>query len=136
MPATVKQQTFPNYNRIDIEHLDVAVSNIGLTLLAEIVVTGVSRVFIQTQVSANALNKYVVSARTVKNAPYSILYASSKDFLNPKGLMVGSSGDLTSLEASSVGDFQMDVKGLYEIKIEVASGNAAGSTVSLFGSGS
>lgn len=133
MPATIKQQTHPNYNRIDIEHLDVAVPNTGLTSLAEIVVAGVNRLFLQVAVSGQALDQFVISARSRKNSPWSVLYSGSADYAVPRGVMIGVSGDLSTLAAGDTGDIVVDVRGFYELRFEARSGNAAGSTVSVFG---
>ena len=89
---------------------------------------------LQVAVTGQALDQFVISARTSPNAPFSILYNQASHYINPKGLLVGASGDLTTLPAGSVGDLQMDVIGLHEVKIQVSSGNAAGSIVSAYGS--
>lgn len=118
----------------EIEVLELSVPQAGITVVAIIPVSGYSRLFLQAQVAGQALAEFVVSARPTKNAPFSVLYSTPADYLSPRGLLVGTSGDLTNQAAGTVGDLQMDVAGLYELKIEAAAAHVAGSVVSLFGS--
>ena len=114
------------------ENANVAVAN-TLTEIATIEVAGLSRLFLQVTVANHALSQFVISARATNNAPWSVLYATSDDYQTPRGILIGVSGDLSTLGAGEVGDIVLDVRGFYELKFEASSGNAAGSNVSVFG---
>lgn len=82
----------------------------------------------------HALDQFVINARFNSGGTYQTLYSASGDYASPSGLLVGTSGDLTTLAASATGWAIMDLDGVEDIQIRAASSNAAGSTVALKGS--
>lgn len=111
----------------------VAVAQDGLTTLATFVVSGYQRGFFQFVVGGQALDQFVISGRATRDAPWSQLYATYADYETPRGIIIGVSGDLSTLAAGETGDITLDVRGFYELRFEARSSHAAGSIVSVFG---
>ncbi len=128
--AQVTSSRFNNF--LSVENANVAVAN-TLTEIATIEVAGLSRLFLQLTVANHDLSQFVISARATNNAPWSVLYSTSDDYDTPRGIMIGVSGDLSSLAVGDTGDITLDVPGFYEMKFEASSSNAVGSIVSVFG---
>jgi hypothetical protein len=95
----------------------VTVPASGNTALMTIPVAGLERIFVQVSVATQALDAFIVQGRCAAAASFTTLYSAAADFTAPAGLMVGASGDLTTLAAAASGWFIMDVRGLYEVKI-------------------
>lgn len=117
---------------LSVENADVAVAN-TLTEIATIEVAGLSRLFLQLTVANHDLNQFMISARATNNAPWSVLYATSGDYQTPRGILIGVSGDLSTLGAGETGDIVLDVRGFYELRFSARSRDAGGSIVSVFG---
>jgi len=89
----------------------------GNTTLATIDVTGRDRLSVEIAVATQALDAFLIQGRTHASASYQTLYSSANDFNNPIGLLVGTSGDLTSIAAAATGWFVLDARGLESIKL-------------------
>lgn len=85
----------------------------------------------QIEVETNALDQFIVSGRVHDESGWMILFNAGADFTSPAGLMIDASGDLTA-QAVGAGWFKMNVGGFYELRISAASGNAAGSVLSVY----
>lgn len=116
----------------EASNLAVAVPASGNTTLLTIPVEGLERIFVQLDVTDNALDAFLIRSRCSKDATTTTLYSTSGAFTSPAGLLVGASGDLTA-QAVGSGWFIMDVRGLWDVTIQ-ASGNGA-ATVSIFAGG-
>lgn len=103
----------------------------GNTALLTIATAGLERIFVQVSVATQALDAFLVQARCSADATLTTLYSAAADFTVPAGLMVGASGDLTTLAAAGSGWFIMDVRGLYEVKL-LASGAVDSAAVTVF----
>lgn len=133
MPQSIKWTPGEFKQRmLEASNLALAVPASGNTTLLEIPVKGLERIFVQFDVTSNAFDAFIISARASRDASYAVLYNAAGDFLVPQGLLLGASGDLTT-QAVGSGWFIMDVRGLNEVKVE-ASGNGA-STVSIYAGG-
>lgn len=110
----------------------VAVPASGNTQLLSLEVDSLERIFVTFQVSSNALDAFIIKAKPTEDAPLVTLYSSTSDYNDSVGLLVGTSGDL-STQAVGTGWFIMDVVGLDTVVIE-ASGNGA-SVVSIYAGG-
>lgn len=108
------------------EALAVSVAATGNTILKEFPVAGYSRIFVEFTVATNALDAFIISARSHIDAAFTTLYSASADYTTPTGLLVGTSSDLTSVSAGSSGWFIMDVASLDTVRIQAsASGGTA-----------
>jgi hypothetical protein len=116
----------------EAKNLAVAVAASGNTTLLSIPVDGLERIFVQLDVTDNALDAFLIQARCSRDATATTLYSTAGAFTSPVGLLVGASGDLTT-QAIGSGWFILDVRGLCEVTI-LASGNGA-ATVSIFAGG-
>lgn len=116
------------------ENLAVAVPASGLTTLLQCNTRNVSRVFVQLDVTSNALDQFVISAKSTENGTATTLFNTTAHFttLPAGGILKGTSGDLTT-QAVGSGFFLLETLGIYEITVQ-ASGNGA-ATVSIYGGG-
>jgi len=128
-----KYRNAGNYKSVmETDNIDVAVPN-ALTSIAVIQTFGFKRIYVQIKVAGNALSAFKISAKATSNATIepSVLYSTASDFVAPAGLIIGTSGDLTS-QPVGLGWLIMDVEGLNEVTLEAISASAAGSVVSVF----
>ena len=127
MAQSIKHQIKEIAQRLrEASNLDVSVAASGNTTLLDVPVYGLERLFVQFDVATNALDAFLIRARASADATTTTLYSSAGDFTSPSGLLVGASGDLTTLAAGSSGWFIMDVRGLWDVTIQAsASGGAA-----------
>lgn len=110
----------------EASNLDVSVAASGNTTLLQIPVYGLERIFVQFDVATNNLDAFLVRARCSADATTATLYSAAADFTAPAGLIVGASGDLTTVAAAASGWFIMDVRGLWDVTIQAsATGGAA-----------
>jgi len=116
--------------------LATSVVQTGNTSILEWQVFGFSQVGVHIAVTGQALDAFIIQGRWHDDASYETLFSAAADFTSPTGILVGASGDLTTLAAGATGWFSMDLKGLYEIKLLASSGHADGSTVSVYAGGS
>lgn len=140
MPQINKFPTYDHFNKgvevtkgLLIEHENIAVAQAGLTELTIVPTILFDRIFVQIQVVDQSLDQFVISGRASSKAPWSQLYATSADYDTPRGIIIGVSGDLSTLGAGETGDITLDVRGFYELRFEASSSHAAGSVVSVFG---
>jgi len=119
----------PAYNARNIA---VAVPQAGNTVLLTIPCHGLTRILVQVDVTVQALDAFIIQVRSTNVASLATLYSVAGDYTSPKGLLVGASGDLTTIAAAASGWFIMDVDGLYEVVVSASSANVAGSTVDAY----
>ena len=120
-------------------NLSVAVAQAGNTTILEVDVREMDRLFVQVDVTGQALDAFAIAAKTHSNGAYQTLYSTVADFTftgaTGPGILVGTSGDLTIIAAAASGWFILDVSGLAFVRVQVSSGNVAGSTVSAYAGG-
>jgi hypothetical protein len=116
--------------------LAVAVAQAGNTDLITIDVSRIARLWVEIAVSGQDLDAFLVKGRTHASGSYQTLVGSvAANYTSPAGIIVGASGDLTTLAAATSGWIALDVRGLNSIKLQASSGNVAGSTVSAYAGG-
>lgn len=120
--------------RIGVNNLAVAVAA-TLTTILEKNVSSIDRIGIEVEETAGsyALDQFVINARFNDGGNYQTVFSTSGDYTSPAGILVGTSGDLTAIPASSAGWLILDCRGIESIQIRAASSNAAGSTVDVNG---
>ena len=106
-----------------------------LTTVATLPTTLVDRITVEIAVTSNALDQFVIQGLVHNSGSYQTLYSTSLDYTSPAELLIGTSGDLTIIAAAASGHFVMDVKGYAAIRLRAASGNAAGSGITIYASG-
>ena len=127
-PAKPRQQ-------MAAESLAVSVSNVGSTVLLAIPCLGLKRLFVQFTVATNALAAFNILAKATPDSAYTTLYSSAADYTTPKGILVGTSGDLTSVASAGSGWFILDVSALAFVEVTATGSNATASVVSAYAGG-
>jgi len=112
----------------------VTVGGTGNTTLLEIDTAGLSRIGFYFSVATQNLDAFIIAAKFGEGGSYSTLYSAAGDFTSPSGLLVGTSGDLTTVAASSSGWFIMDVSGVQGIRVQ-ASAAADSASVTPYATG-
>lgn len=106
--------------------LSVSVPTAGNTEILRIPTVGMERLFVQFDVATNNLDAFRILAKAHPSATATLLYSLAADYTVPAGLLVGASGDLTTVAAAASGWFIMDVRGVYEVQLQAsATGGAA-----------
>jgi len=137
MAQTTKSERYDNGGAgFQSENIEVNVPFSGLTTVAELLVAGYKRAFIQMTVTDHDLDQFVLSVQATKNSPFTPILSSTAEFLSPGGIILGVSGDLTKQAVNTVGSIIIDTTSFYSLKIEVSSANAAGSKVNVYAGGS
>ena len=113
----------------------VAVAQSGDTTVLELNVSGLERLVVEVAVASKLLDAFSVLGAVHPDGSYMTLFSVAADFTSPAGLMVDASGDITTQAAGSSGWFVLDVRGLDRVKLTASSGDAAGSTVSVYATG-
>lgn len=107
-----------------------------LTEVGEFVVADMDAITFHFSNAGNALDQFVVSGNSIKDGTYEILFNGATDFTSPAGIMIGASGDLTSLADAATGWFLLYPKGFYAIKIEIARASGDDTTLTTNSGGS
>ena len=126
-PAKPRQQ-------MDCNNLALAVPN-SSTQILKIPCLGMDRIFVTVGVATNALAGFNIQAQATADGPAQTLYSTAGNFTTPSGLLVGASGDLTTLAAGATGWFIMQVSGLAYVIVNATSGNVGGSTLTVYAGG-
>jgi hypothetical protein len=115
----------------------VTSSTIGetLTLAHTMAYSGyhATQAYVSIEVATNALDQFVIKAKASDQDTAQTLYSSAGDYTSPAGDLIGTSGDLTVLAVGN-GFFRMNIEAYHSIEVWVASGNAAGSGVTVISS--
>jgi hypothetical protein len=115
----------------------VTTSTIGETLtLAHSMPYGgyhATSAYVSIEVASNALDQFVIKAKASDQDTAQTLYSSAGDYTSPAGDLIGTSGDLTVLAVGN-GFFRMNIEAYHSVEVWVASGNAAGSGVTVISS--
>lgn len=130
---------FKNYDKprrgLVASNAAVAVVAGGNTTLLDIPCQGIDRIFVEVTPTTNGFDAFIIAGRCHPAAGYVTLYSAAGDYTTPRGLLVGASGDLTTLSAASTGWFVLDVKGIDSIRIQ-ASGSGGTATTTIYAGGS
>lgn len=86
--------------------------------------------YVSLEVTDNALDQFAIIVKASADDTGQTLYDTASDFTNPLGDLIGSSGDLTT-QAVGNGFFRMNVEAYHTIEVWAASGNAAGSGITV-----
>ena len=103
------------------------------TDMAVIPLEGIDRVYVHLTSAVAALTGFAIKtvASGLSGLAADTLYNAASDFLNPAGLLVGASGNLTVLNGA--GWFIMDTQGIDTLIINATSGGTA--TLAIEGGG-
>lgn len=122
-----------NERQIYVENLAVNVAQSGLTTLAQVEdMADTVRTVFQVTAGAQALDAFEIQVKAHQNGDWLTLYSATGDFTTPAGILVGASGDLTALTATSKGWFIMETRGLYGIRVQASCANVAGTSCNVY----
>jgi hypothetical protein len=96
----------------------------GLTNLIDIDVRDMRRIMIQVKPGANPLTGFEVHAQSATDADFVPFLAVASDYTSPQGILIGASGDLTTLAANTAGWLLMDVSGIATLRLKANGTNA------------
>ena len=105
----------------------------SLGVVATINVNGIQQLNVEAAVVGQSLTAFQVLGQVNNSGTYQLLYSTSSDYTSPKGLLIGTSGDLTSIASGTSGFFQMTVRGFYNIQIKVTAASTGGTITILSG---
>lgn len=105
------------------------------TLLELLSLNGVRRVWASFLLSVHALNAFAVQAKFHPDGAYVTIASAAGDYTSPGGIIVGASGDLTSLSAAN-GWISVDTTGLCGLRIQASSASASGTLCDMYANGS
>src|SRR3990167_9406192 len=132
-------QTFARQNstaqRFTAENLALAVPLTGNTTLLEMVTEGAEKLSVQVDNTIQALDAFIVQGRVHRDSSYETFASAAGDYSTPVGRMLRVTGAPVTLAASASASFDMDVSGLYSVKILASGSNATDSVVSIYASG-
>lgn len=121
--------------RLIASNTSVTVAQSGNTTLLDVDVSRYDRIMVHVAVTGQNLDAFLIKGAGSLDGTLETLYSTAANFTAPTGLIVGASGDLTTLAAAATGWFIMDTTGLKRVQILASSGNVAGSTVSVYAGG-
>jgi hypothetical protein len=133
-PQLKKTQVSRLYPFAEFNAAASAMDNSGVQDIFTLDVEGLSRICVRLNVATNALAAFQIKAFFSSEDNSVTLFSTAADFLSPRGLLIGASGDLTTLAVGS-GWFIMDVTGISKVVLSANSGNAGGSTLALSAGG-
>ena len=107
----------------------------GNTTLLDLDVKDTERIYVQLVPTTQALDAFIVAILPHSNGAYSTIASAATDFTAPVGLMVGASGDLTTLAAAATGWFILDTRGLARVRIQASANVAGAATVTIYAGG-
>lgn len=114
----------------------VTVPMAATTQLLELnVLDGVEKISFQVDNITQALDAFVVEGRVHQDASYFTIANAAGDFSAPSGRVLAANGALVTLAAAASGRFDLDVSGLYSIRVS-ASAAADSAVVTIYASGS
>lgn len=116
---TVSVAMTQSYNKTYANATSVAsaIPATGNTDLLEICTRGLAQLFVQFDVTTQALDGFIVSGKA-QDGSYKSMYTAITS--TPGGLIVAASGTLASTAAAAGGWFVMNVKGLDYVKVSVS----------------
>ena len=114
------------------ENVNVAVPQAGNTTLLEVQTEGLERLAIEVAVVGQGLAAFIVQVKLHPDGSYLTIASVATDYTTPNGFMLTASGNLVLQAAATSGWLRMDVHGVFSVKFLAASGNVAGSTVSVY----
>lgn len=110
-----------------------ALDNSGVQDIFIIDVEGCARLACRLTVATNALAAFAIQALfNPADATYYTLRNVAAQFSTPSGILVDTSGDLTT-QAVGTGWFVLDCAGISKIKLQANSSAAGGSTIAISG---
>lgn len=113
----------------------VTVPAAGTTELLELNIAEIEKLSFQISNATQALDAFVIEGRVHQDASYYTIANAAGDFSAPSGRVLSANGALVTLAAGASGRLDLDVSGLYSVRIS-ASAAVDSAAVSIYASGS
>lgn len=99
----------------------------GNTTLCTLITEHMERLWVEIANATQAFDAFAIQARFHEDGSFVSLFDAAGDFTSPAGILIGASGDLTTLAAGSSGWFCLDVLGIQAVRLvaSAAVNNAA-----------
>ncbi len=114
----------------------VVLNDETLTLIDTIIVTNYDAITIYVSNSGNALDQFEIAGNAIRDGTFEILFNAAVDFTSPAGILIGASGDLTTLADGASGWVLLYPKGFFAIRIQAARATGADTTLTQNSGGS
>lgn len=104
-----------------------SIATAGTTVLdGPILTLNMDKIYVEidNEDASNIFDGFQIDIST-DNSNWQTIYNVAADFTTPSGLLVGASGNLTALAASTTGWFILDCSGLSYIRIQASADTAA-----------
>lgn len=129
------QQLLGGRNAVAADNLAVEITD-SLTVLLELNdLRNIKRLFMAFVLTVHDLNAFAVQVKFHPMGPWVTILSAAGDFTSPGGLVVGASGDLTTLAAAATGWLSLDVTGLQALRIRGSSASASGTLCDVYAGG-
>lgn len=112
--------------------LSVPATLVNTTANVVVDVRDLKRIFVQIAVTVAALTGFAIKIKPTSGATYSTVYSTTGDFIAPRGIMIGSSGDLTN-QPVGTGWVILDVVGLDSVTLSATSAGTANIAIEVGG---
>ncbi len=99
-----------------------------LETIATIDVSHAAKLGVEIALTGQNFDQFSIQARFHGSGSYQTLFDAAADFLSPSGVLIGASGDLTTIAAAASGWFLMDVGAIESIRLQAACAADNGAT--------
>ncbi len=104
-----------------------SIAVVGSTVIGAAIETlNIDRIYIEidNEDSTNDLDGFVIDV-SADGSAFQTLYAAASDYASPKGVLVGVSGDLTALVASTTGWLRLDCSAFKQVRLSASADTGA-----------
>lgn len=119
---------------MNFKNLDIAIPAKLINIHDGIDTSPLTQIALEIVLTKQNLNAFQIQAQFHLEGSWITLYSEASDYITPSGILIGASGDLTTLVADSSGWFIMNVRGLHKVKVQVSCSETGG-IVNLYGGG-
>jgi hypothetical protein len=107
----------------------VVLEDEALTTIKELEVSDIDSVTLDISNSGNALDQFEIQGKPVDGSTYRTLFSVAGDYTSPSGILIGTSGDLTSLISGGNGWLILYPKGFFKIRFQAARAAGVDTTI-------
>ncbi len=112
----------------------VTVAGTGTTTLCTLITEHMERLWVEIANVAQAFDAFAIQGRLHEDGSFLTLFDAAGDFTSPAGILIGASGDLTTLAAGGSGWLCLDVLGIQAVRL-TASAAANNATPTIYAGG-
>ena len=133
---TIEDIRLPGDKRLlRVSNLALSVGTGANTTLLDIDTGDIDRIYVQIAPTVQALDAFSIQVAPHFAGAYVTIASAAGDYTAPTGLVVGASGDLTTLAAAATGWFILDTRGIARVRVTASAAAAGAATVSIYAGG-